>query len=412
MIVDDVKLSVSSATAELSARVRPERRRADPFRLWYRFPAELASGEDPDGSAFVAATLPLCMRSRERLVVDAPVSRRLMEGMPELQELYARQSRERNRLWTVRLDPIDLRAQGRSGWAHSHRAALMFTRGVDSFYALLTLEDPSYAPTHLAYCPTLDRHLSPDNRERSVELERQVAEMVGRTFVRVDSNPRSLTDPIIRWSELHPTGLASVALALAGGFGEVVVATLFSHYGVRRWGGERMPDLWSTERLRIFDHGPEVPKLDKIRYIAESQIAMRFLKVCLTGDTPLNCGTCEKCLRTMGGLFVSGALDLCATFEQPLRFERLASSRLGNPGAREFVEQLVLSMGDSPDERRLKQCLEASLGERSPARRARGWVSESISQLDKVYLRGALRRSYRWLRPAARVRAGANRRVS
>lgn len=139
---------------------------------------------------------------------------------------------------------------------------------------------------------------------------------------------------------------------------------------------------------------------------------MRFLKVCLTGDTPLNCGTCEKCLRTMAGLFVSGALDLCATFEQPLRFERLASSRLGNPGAREFVEQLVLSMGDSPDERRLKQCLEASLGERSPARRARGWVSESISQLDKVYLRGALRRSYRWLRPAARVRAGANRRVS
>lgn len=89
---------------------------------------------------------------------------------------------------------------------------------------------------------------------------------------------------------------------------------------------------------------------------------MRFLKVCLTGDTPLNCGTCEKCLRTMAGLFVSGALDLCATFEQPLRFERLASSRLGNPGAREFVEQLVLSMGDSPDERRLKQCLEASLG--------------------------------------------------
>jgi hypothetical protein len=248
------------------------------------------------------------------------------------------------------------------------------------------------------WSPSADRHLGPASAERSVELVAEAAHLLGRHFVRVDTNLRVFTDPRIRWTELHSSGFASIGLALSGAFDVAMFGGIFDGLMSMRPNGDLPASLWSTECVRVVDYGTTTLKLDKIRRVASSPVALDRLKVCLQGDTPLNCGRCEKCYRTMGILYAIGALDRCPTFERPFEPEQLASTPMTNAGARTLVEQLLVKLGDSPREMRIRRSLEASLKRGTALQRTISWLTESISQIDKTHARGALRRAYRAFR--------------
>jgi hypothetical protein len=99
VIVDRLRSRDLGDRAERVARLRWD---GGEFDLRFELPAEWAAPPE-DGSPFLAATLQLAMRLGEDLVVDAPVSARLVRTSAEIQQIYAG--------WDTRLS--DLRDPGR-----------------------------------------------------------------------------------------------------------------------------------------------------------------------------------------------------------------------------------------------------------------------------------------------------------
>lgn len=54
--------------------------------------------------------------------------------------------------------------------------------------------------------------------------------------------------------------------------------------------------------------------MEKVKLLAESETALKSLKVCWHSQSDENCQACNKCYRTMTTLLLLGALDLCSTF--------------------------------------------------------------------------------------------------
>lgn len=66
-------------------------------------------------------------------------------------------------------------------------------------------------------------------------------------------------------------------------------------------------DCFSTAGLRIISAGAEGDRNDKIAFIADNELAQKYLHVCTRQET--NCGVCEKCLRTLLALDAANKLD-------------------------------------------------------------------------------------------------------
>ena len=65
--------------------------------------------------------------------------------------------------------------------------------------------------------------------------------------------------------------------------------------------------LLSTHNLRIYSEGEGMTRMEKLKAVVNYAPSYKYLNVCLKeGD---NCGTCEKCVRTLLGLDALGALD-------------------------------------------------------------------------------------------------------
>jgi hypothetical protein len=76
--------------------------------------------------------------------------------------------------------------------------------------------------------------------------------------------------------------------------------------------------LYSSGELRIRHDGVTLSRLDKTGLIANWDVALQNLRVCNQfkryKSGSLNCGRCEKCVRTMLGLLAVGALDKTDVF--------------------------------------------------------------------------------------------------
>lgn len=77
--------------------------------------------------------------------------------------------------------------------------------------------------------------------------------------------------------------------------------------------------LIQTNNLELIIDGCQYRRVDKIKNIADWDIAQKYLNVCLerTADAS-NCGVCSKCLRTLLPLEILGKLDsYSAIFDIP-----------------------------------------------------------------------------------------------
>ena len=90
MRVSAIEVTEQGATYQLQARVASEAGLFEPFLLWYRYPAwcrPYLSAEN--GDPFLAALLTGAMLRGEDLALDAPVSPRTLEALPELQAIIS-----------------------------------------------------------------------------------------------------------------------------------------------------------------------------------------------------------------------------------------------------------------------------------------------------------------------------------
>lgn len=191
---------------------------------------------------------------------------------------------------------------------------LCFSGGADSLHALRATVPP---PTVLVTVIGFD--VDVDDVERAASLTadvRAVAAKTGTRSVIVRTDLR--THPLHRqtaWDRTHGGALAAVGHALAGELSTLCIAA--SHAYDRPHGHGSHWDLdphWSSD-VRIRHVGAERWRGEKLADLIDDPVANAHLRVCWEHRTAeVNCGRCEKCLRTAVDLLVAGGLD---------RFDRL-----------------------------------------------------------------------------------------
>jgi hypothetical protein len=204
--------------------------------------------------------------------------------------------------------------------------ALLFGGGVDSFYTLLRMRDRL---THLVYVEGFDVPLSDAGRLARVgEWNRAVARECGLELVVIRSNLREHPEfRVLPWINGFGGALAAAGHLLRDHCGTAwISAGGYSTQIDLTWLGMH-PDLtplWSSAAVKFVHHGEETLRLEKAAAIAAWPLARRFLRVCWEnrGDG-LNCGVCEKCVRTQLEFFAAGRLDALETMPAGPLAERL-----------------------------------------------------------------------------------------
>jgi len=296
----------------------------------------VVDGERVD--ARIEATLPLvadradpalpvallaAMRRRRPLQVRGPVSPGLLAHLDRAQDVLTSFSAGLLARTTVRAEPAPPASTGQG-------VACFFSGGVDSFYSALQHADEV---THLVFVVGVDV-FDPRSTRAAAGLEgaRATADALGMQLVEVETNVQVLTERFGTRPWCRGPALGAVALALQPHFRRVLVPASYTYADVFPWGLHPLLDpLWGTESLELDHDGLEATRVGKIRRIAASDVALAHLRVCNKQRAAVNCGRCRKCVGTILGLRLAGALERCPTLPHEVRARDVHRVRFDTP---------------------------------------------------------------------------------
>lgn len=290
---------------------------------YFTFDKKYKSFLKVDASPFAAALLIPSMRLGEDLTIEGAISKELYAGMHQIMKYFLD--------WNIGLKPIKIKADRLvADTARPTATASFFSGGVDSFYTFLKRKKDKKDPvTHLLLVNGYD--IDPRNKDlwnATLQNIQDVAKAENASLIEVESNLRSLIDPIFSWDYTHGGCLAAVGLCLRKGLKQVYVPSSCTVAQQIPWGTHLETDeYWSTEKLAFIHDGSESSRIEKItRQIAKSPTALKSLRVCYMNEVgAFNCGVCEKCLRTMINLYVAGVLEKAETFPRTLDPQQVAT---------------------------------------------------------------------------------------
>lgn len=264
--------------------------------------------------AFVLNFLMYAMENQLDIISEAPMSEKLhyqLTGyfIPSVSK------------WVEMYQPIDIDAPVSSQNLNlANAVGTGMSGGVDSFYTVykhLDIRNIAYRLTHLTFFNAGASGEYGGARARTIYQQRidwirSAANEFGLPLVTVDTNINEIL------MEVHVYTVTNRALAMV-----LALQKLFSVY---YWSSARsfiefefdvidmeLYDLlnihcFSTEEVSFYNCGGETLRIDKEEYISQFDLPRKKLNVCLASAT--NCSRCDKCKRTMMGLYTIGKLDL------------------------------------------------------------------------------------------------------
>jgi hypothetical protein len=299
--------------AVVVARFEPSN--GDPIDVELDAPRELIGEIDPSATPFLPIAAVAAAAGGEDLVVEGPVSPKVLAGARHNVALLAE--------WWGWHEPAISATEAPPAVATPGRGVgLFFSRGVDSWCSLLTLRAEGQQPTHLVTIRDIELPRGAHTQAEVLAETERVAARLGLPLVVLSTNARALLDPFADWTRMHGAVLASCALLLRPLLAQVYLASTLGPSSMIGWGSH--PDLdphWGSETSELVHHQPDIDRTDKVAVVARDQTALDALLVCWEGGGARNCGRCAKCLRTMTSLHIHGALDRCPTFDRPLTAE-------------------------------------------------------------------------------------------
>lgn len=329
MIISNPTLSTQDGRSKVEARVDWEECDIPSSIAFFDVPAGyLPKLEAVNGAFLVAAALPALHRNEKRIKLDGAVDPSLRNN---LESVLAQHSHwfgyPRRRLHLEVSEAVTVAG------SIPNRAASFFSGGVDSLWTIrrnmLTL--PKSHPHRIrdgviAY--GFDMGISGESDRELFGLTlthlESVAEAAGIKLVPVYTNIRSLLVDSNFWAaRWHGMVLAAVGQVLSGKVTDIFVPSTNDLWHPAPWGSSPLiePNL-STINLRVFHDGTDQTRLDKMRLLADWPVAVDNLRVCTKVDQipngQLNCGVCEKCLRTKLELLACNALEKSTAFDSKL----------------------------------------------------------------------------------------------
>ncbi|NLE43536.1 MAG: hypothetical protein GX620_02340, partial [Chloroflexi bacterium] len=251
--------------------------------------------------------------------------------------------------------------------------------------------------------------------EQALDTLSAVAADAGLTLIPVRTNVRHLDDNVDFWiHEFDGAALASVAHAFSNRLSTISVAS-----------GHEVPDIeygdspvlmanYSSTDLLIRLENLTLSRLARASLIAEWDVALKNLRVCtLNPPGRLNCGQCEKCIRTMTELVALGKLTETEAFGvYDVSVDLLETVESTEPNLEQYFRELI-----EPLEQRGRHDLAAVIERKlSEYERHLAWQEERdwkgvIKRFDRKRLGSSLFRAYSAIRSLRREPVPARTRV-
>ena len=321
---------------------REDRGRATTVSAWItwedcdRAPEELrfdAEGVEPSEivaspEAFVIRAALAALRWNEvRVLVEGSLCPRLRDGL--------RAALRTLRQWRREVDRPEPAIEASRGFRalspSAPRAALFLSGGADSLLVLRS-NRLNFPPSHpgsmrtAIFVPNFGARLEAVSSPRASSfLFRQkdavarIASLTGLRLISAWASAGELgedEDFFERCS--HSAHLAAVAHLFSPILDSVAIAPSFDIARLVPWGGHPLLDLnYASSAIEIRQPGIQLSREERIAEISRWDEVLPSLIVCSQGPLELgqlNCGRCEKCVRTMIAIFLAGALPRATSF--------------------------------------------------------------------------------------------------
>jgi hypothetical protein len=374
------------------------------YELFFETGNDYANALTCNPNAFlIGSIVPALHYGEERVFIDAEICpelrKHLMNVMLTLCHWYYRDTRQ----------PVRIEAPSQSRLPSPRtpeRAGLFFSGGIDSF-ATLRSNRINFPPEHpryirdgmIAFGLEID---DPQAFHYLLDLLSNTAQQIGLNLIPVSTSvylPYRDEDAQNRWEfwadKFMGAALAAIAHAFARYF---TVFSIACNFGLPHLQPDSLHPLldYSSADLRVPFDGIALSRFKKTKLVAQWDDALQNLRVCNQFRDyqahRLNCGRCEKCVRTMLALEAVGVLGRTSAFprqdlpadlvRKAVRFRDL----LTEPWYQDQEMMNALTARGRDD---LVQVIEEKIA-RYHSHKPR--FRETVKRLDREYLHGNLRR--------------------
>ncbi len=331
MKISGVELSSVGDRSRVAALVSWEDCDREDFELFFELPSAHAGMLSTCADTFLIANLiPAYEYGETRLRIDGAICPILRSNI-DVASTYIYQWHYRHRE-KLKIDTPNVAA--RLGTRPPPKSAQMFSGGIDS-YSTLILDRQYVDPGHPEYTRVaiLAFGLEQDDPtafEYVTDMLEKAAEQLQLTLIPVASNiylPYRDEDSRQGWEfwvyRQMCTALASFGHALSDGCTRLSIAAndpLAHQFTFHAADNPLVQENLSSDRMKVRHSGGHLTRLEKVRLVANSSTMLEHLRVCNQykrySPGKLNCGKCEKCVRTMLSLLAVGALDKTPCFAE------------------------------------------------------------------------------------------------
>jgi hypothetical protein len=328
MRVEHLRLEKSGDRVKSIATVTWEDSNREPREIYFETSESFSRDLSSNPHAFLVACIMSAVHFGEkRLLINEEICPELKDGLINAMTWM--------RLWwynpSTQIVKIEskTRETGRLE-AHRPRAGFFFSGGIDAI-ATLRSNRIHYAPSHplsikdgLIVCGL--EVTEPKAFEHVLGLVSELADEADVTLIPVYTNIRSLGPDNISqfWDdfwvkEFMGAAFAAIAHAFANRLSVVSISSDHDIPNIYPFSSHPLINCnYTSSDLRIRLEGISLSRFEKTGLVAGWDLALRKLRVCNKPQyyTPekLNCGECEKCVRTMLTLKALGALEKATAF--------------------------------------------------------------------------------------------------
>lgn len=294
---------------------------------------------------FLCAALPVAMKLGEPLEIAGTTSARLALGAATYQDILVT-------WWPETFQRVPVAFEHRATRRREPRPAgvgCCFSGGIDSFNAVQELRPPlnpfpEHQITHALMINGFDQVVDLEHTgiaRQMHDVYKQALAQWDVELVMVHANLKLLRERVFDRDELvHSFGspLTACAHALAPIFGRFNLSghATYRHKDLKPMGSHPALDHHlSSDHLEIRHLGARLARSEKLESMVDQAPVRESLRVCFRrpefdarSGAPVNCGTCEKCIRTIVMLDILGRLEDFPTFAKRAAWEAYRQPRL------------------------------------------------------------------------------------
>jgi hypothetical protein len=286
-----------------------------PDYLWFKLPLAYADNiGSGNHDAFVTSLFLLASSFGEDIIVRGSISPRLLWGVKEYVNVFS--------YWFPHLyKKVDIQCESIEAIdsINPSIALTSFSGGVDSFFTIINNMSTIEPPIKIRYAIFVHGFDMPlaeiKTFDDCVSLYKTQLEEFDIKLIPASTNIREFLRPL-NWATVHGAPLAGISFLFNGLFNTYFIPSTHEYDYVTPMGSDpRIVPLLATEGISVLLEGASLTRVEKTFYVSNFDFTYDSLRVCwVKPNGVMNCCQCEKCLRTMLELDLSGKLESYSTF--------------------------------------------------------------------------------------------------